>query len=616
MPLYSLKQWFWWMSNDDYAWQNGAVYEAKNVDLSNSKWVKLSRWRFTHSLTPLFTQSQWAPVWLLEYGSFTNRLIASRNWILKNFQWIEYNISSKTSNIFNIWAINNSNIDYWFIVWSQWKIWRWNLNSALDLWIWSWWVNIVDSWISLPLDTNWWNAFFRDKTYYLLKWPKLYITWWNGSNHNVYSIELSVPSVWSCDETFLALDRWFDIRYMSNIGDQIVIYATNGNMWKQYFWDWISATFDRHIDWYDRPILWWASINNIDYVITWTSRKRELYQVQGYQANKLFETDVYVNNTEAEKFFFDPESGGSNTIETIWDTLLLPWQWYFYKFWNNKIWLPKNITREKVFWYINLISYNDTFSDNLTICTQSSSYNWTFQYFIVNWNIRQPNDSWSSFSQNIFWQIEWLKFDAGAYSIKKGWVKCKVWYSLPTRFNSTTIIDNWINVYARVDNQYEYANFYTYEYSNGSYTTKPSIWDVYSLDWKQFTIYDITDRNNKLSNWSLQEVKNFWLILHTRCSDKRYSLAKRWQFTWVLTKVSWNGDSLIKYYDANEWYELINKIRAINSEELWKKDKTFMFSKEFYEIQFKYDLFTNDEQNTPELREFHLQYNFIQNELS
>jgi hypothetical protein len=137
----------------------------------------------------------------------------------------------------------------------------------------------------------------------------------------------------------------------------------------------------------------------------------------------------------------------------------------------------------------------------------------------------------------------------------------------------------------------------------------------YNVWWKQFTIYDITDRTNIASNWSIEEIKNQWLILHTKCNDTRYSISKQWIFTWVLTKVSWVWDSSIRYYEADEWYELINKIRAINPNDFAEKEKTFMFPKDFYEIQFKFDLFTNTSEITPEIREFYLQYNFIQNQL-
>lgn len=604
------------MSNDDYAWQSGAIYDARNVDLSSSKWVKLSR---SFNLTRpdfLFTEAQWAPTALLEWQSQTYRLIASRNWWLKNFINTEYDISAKTSSIFNMWSVRIWNADYWFILWNSGKIWRWQMDTLdLALWIWAWWVNITDTWVTLPLDISWWSSLFSSNNCpYLVKWWRLYITAWSWNNHNVFTIDVSTTT-WTADIDYLALDRWYSISYMSFIWDQIIVYATNWNQWKQYFWDWLSNEPERVIDWYDKSILWGATLNNIDYVITWTFRKRELYQVQWYQAQKIFETDVSVNNTGYDKFFFETTYWISNLIETIWDTLVLPWQWWIYKYWNNKIWLPKNITRDRLFWLINLVYYNDKNSSNLIVCTQTSSYNWTFWYYIASPSLSPPNDNTNIFPTNTFWIIEWLKFDWWNYAINKEWVKLKVWYALDKKYNYDWKVGSGINIYARVDDWYEYANFYTYVYDNWSYTTKPAIWDVYTVDSQNFTVYDITDRNNTLPNWSNEELKDLWLILHCKCSNPRYSLVKSWNLSWVLTKVSWVWDSSLRFYSADEWYQLVWKIRALDENDFNRKEKTIMMTKKFNQIQFKFDLFTNDWEITPILYDFYLQYNIIQNDI-
>lgn len=616
MPLYSITKWFWWMSNDPYAWPSGAVYDAKNVDLSESKGVKLSRSFNLSRPQLLFTSAQWFPVALIEWNQQTNQLIASRNGWLKNWVQTEINIQSKTFSIFNMWVIDRWNLQYGFILWSNGKIWRWQINNNdLSLWIWNDWVNIVDSWITLPLDLNWWNSFFdSSKCPYLIQWNFLYITAWNWSNHNVHIIDISDNSAWVVLD-FIALDRGYKVSYMSNIWDQIIIYATNWDHWKQYFWDGQSESYERHIDWYDRPILWWATINNVDYVITWTWRKRELYQVQWYQAQKLFETDVYVSNQSWDKFYFDLSYWISNLIETIWDTLILPAQEYIYKFGNNKIGLPKNITRDRIWGFPNILYYNDKNSDVLTICSQSSSFSWTFWYYISRQNIRQPNDNSSSFTENNFWIIEWLKFDWWNYALKKEGVKFKIWYSLDLVYNSSTTRDMGINIYARIDDWYEYVNFYTYVYNNSNYTTKPEIWAVYRVDNQDFEIYDITDRNDRLSNWDLQEIKNLWLILHCRCTNKRYSIIKQWSLSWTLVKQSWIWDSSVRYYYTDEWYELVGKIRALNNEDFESKQKMEMLKKTFHQIQFKFDLFTNSSTITPVLQDFYLQYNIIENDI-
>lgn len=622
MPLYTINKFFWWMSNDDYAWSAGMVFDAKNVDLSSSKWVKLSRSQWFDSPNLLFTQAQWRPIALLEWQSFTNRLIASRNAILKNFINNEFDISDKLWSIANMTSYSIWNNEYGLIFWNLWntaKLYFWQMNtSALDLWIWTNWANLVDSLISLPNDVNGDSSTFKEKCPIIIKWGSIFLPAWNWPAHNVYKINIlttSFPPTFTASLDFLALDRWYDVRYLTSIWDQIIVYTSNWDHWKQYFWNGIDNAPERVIDWYDRPILWGATINNIDYVLTWTFRKRELYQVQWYQAQKLFETDVAVKNQWEAKFFFDTENWWSNLIETIWDTLVLPAQTYFYKFWNNKIGLPKNLSRVRLWGFTNLIHYNDKNSDRLIICSQTSGYNWTFGYYIADSNIWEPSQTANTYSTRFIWKIEWLKYDWGSYWIKKAWVKCKVWYDLPLRLWTDSIWDNWINVYAKIDDWVEYFNFYTYVYNNWNYTTKPEIWDIYRVNNQDFEIYDITDKNRLETNWDLIEEKNQWLILHTKCLNKIYSATQAWINEWILVKQSWVWDNEIRFFELDEWYELIKKIRAINEEDRNTKEKTFMFNKHFHQIQFKFDLFTTQRSLTPVLYDSYFQYNIIKNDL-
>ena len=613
MPLYNINKWFGWMSNDDYAWSNWAVYEAINVDISTSKWVKLSRSYELTDPSELFTSAQWKPMSMFyKYWTSAISLVISDLWIIKYWLWIwtTVDISAKVSSVSNMWIINDWNVNYWFILWklsTTWYIYKWTLSDSADFGIWAAWVNIVDSWVSLPDDLNGSSSYFVEKSPYLVLNGTLYVVWWNDKWHNVFPIDITSSTRVELVD-FLSLERGYEVTYMTNIWDQIIVYTSNWTHWKQYFWNGIGSSPDRVIDWYDRPILWWATLNNIDYVITWKWNRRELYQVQWYQANKIHQTDINVTNTEASKFYFT-SSWWSNVIETIWDTLVLPASWYIYKYWNNTLWLPKNITRDKVIWTVNLITSN---WENLIVCSQSSSFTWTFAYYRAITSLKSPDDSTAIYPTNTIWTIEWLKFDWDIYSIKKQSVKCKVWYDLPIAYDTTTTYWNWINIYARINNWYEYYNFYTYVYNNWSYTTKPSIGDVYTFWWKSFTVYAITYRANKLSDGTLSEVKDLWLILHTKCSDTRYNKILT---SWELTKSSWDWDSSIRFNRADVWYELIETINSIDTEDLNTKEKTFMFSKDFHEIQFKFDLYTNNNEITPTLRDFYLQYNFIQNQI-
>jgi hypothetical protein len=612
MPLYSITKWFGGISWDKYAWPAGWVYNAVNVNVSWSKWVILSSDYWLTNLTDIFTTSEWKPIAVIDSYSSVNRLIATRNWRLRSFIGTNYDISAKLSQVSNMWIIDRPNSKIWFIYWWG-KIYRWTLSNNLDLWIWTAWANIVDSTIVLPLDTNGGSSSFYEKSPFLVRGNFLYVVWWNGHSHNIFTIDVSIDP-WAVLSSYLTIDRWYDIVYMSNIWDQIIIYASNGSIWKQYFWDGQSETYDYSIDWYDRPILAWASINNIDYVVTWTTTKRELYQVQWYNAIKISQSEL-TSNTEFENFYFDPTSGWANIIETISDTLILPAQWHIYKYWNNKIGLQKHFTKHKTYWNICALYYNDSLSTNLLVFTQSTSFSWSFQYLLFSNNIRNQNDNTAVFPIYAVWTIEWLKFDWGAYAIKKEWVKCKIWYKLENRPGISGRVWWWINVYARVNDEYKYVNFYVYQYNNANYTTKPSIWSTYTTNGKTFTVYDITDKIELDSGGNQSELKGQWLILHCTCSDERYSIVRRWEMSWTLTKATWDGDATFRYYMADEWYELIQKIRNIDNIDFNSREKMFMFKKNFHEVQFKFDIFTTDWQITPTLYDFHMQYNFIQNNI-
>jgi hypothetical protein len=196
------------------------------------------------------------------------------------------------------------------------------------------------------------------------------------------------------------------------------------------------------------------------------------------------------------------------------------------------------------------------------------------------------------------WIVEVLKFDWQAFGIKKQAVKCRIWYNLP--FSSTN--KTFINIYSKTQEEW-FANFYI----PYTYTTAPAIWDTYTQSWITFTIYDIT-KKVLLDN---TEVKDM-IVLHCTYTGN-ISLNSSFQ-KWTLTRATWSWDTTFKYNDVDFWYKLIYKIDYANENDReWIQD--FIYPEDFKEIQFKFDLFTTSWLLTPEIREFYLQYNFIQNQL-
>lgn len=597
MPLYVWNSSYGWLSNDKYVWAAWTFENGYNVDVSDSRWVKLAR--HNESVNTLFTNLQWKPMWLIEWSSRTNRIIASKNWILKTFT------SSEDFNktIYNISKITDRLNNYWLIFSSSGEIYKWTIDeNSLDLWVWTNWVNITLE-TTLPLDTNWWSNYFDEKSLVFQKGNTIYVTAWNGWLHNIHELTLVNWSL--VYEQFVTINLGYDIRYMTNIWNQIIIYASDWTNGKQYFWNWVSDTFDRVIDWYDKPILWWVTLNNIDYVIVGTWKRREMYVVSGYQPQKMYWTDINVQNRTKEKFFFDTEQWSADIFETIWETIIIPGEDCFYKYWDNKIGLPKNIVRNELFWLVNFIYYNDANWSYLTFWTQTSNYTWNFEYLLTEIFLWQPTPNSTIYPTERVWTLEWLKYIWDSFSQEKSAVKVRVWYKLPKTDTQNTSL----NIYARTGDKY-YANFYTYEYNWGSYTTAPSVWDIYSFDWVNWEVYDITIKKD--NSWTAN--KALWLIIHCKTTAE-YEWDKEWVFRWTLTKVSWAGQASFLFSRSDFGYKLLKKITDTTkySDTFNLKDK--MPSVKFNEINFKVDLITTDPTITPVFYDLILLHDIIENEI-
>lgn len=607
--LYKINKFNGWMSNDDYIWIAWAVVDAKNVDLSSSKWITLSRnYWFTNSPTLLNTRANWKIVAMLEGNAFTNRLVLTNDVRLTNYSLTEVQYTW-TWAAYNMWSItDNTWAREWFILWANWEVHTWSINeSDSSLWIWASAVNITQM-LQLPTVDSL-QPFFHQKAPFLVKQQFLYVTAWNNVSNQVFTIDTSTAP-WTVQPDVLKIDAGYTITYMSNIWDQIIIYASNGTNGKQYYWDWITANYDRYIQWYDRAVLGWVGLNNIDYVVSWTSRKRQFYSINGYQPNRLFGTDVYVKNKEQEKFFIETEIGYSNIFETIEETILMPWVNWLYKYWNNNIWFTKWVTRDYIPGDITMLYYNDVNSDRIIIWINTTKISWSNGNYLLENNIRQPDSNTSLYSWNITWIVKTLKFDGWMYGVKKDAIKARVGYKLV----NTTTNWSWINIYARVNNGLKYANFYTVATNFWSYTTAPAVWDTYTNDGQTWTIYDITDKR-QIDN---TELKNKWLILHCTTTDLLYDGDSEGNYTWTLTKATWWGDSTFVFYMADYWFKLVKKINYNNVLDRVNKT-TFMLwdleEKFFNEIQIKFDLFTLTNISSPTIYDFWLLYNVVEEDL-
>lgn len=596
--LYTVNKFYGWISNNKYIGIPWWVANARNVDISSPRWAILSRSNsLSTTWTEIFTAAQWKPVAMIYGNSATSQLYAAETWYLSEYDWTIYNITAKITDVRNMWEIVYETNSYWFILWEN-KILQWQLNKwATDLWVWASAVNVVDSWVSLPNDLWGWTSSFQENCPYIIRNWILYVvagkTYWQ----NIFTIDVSTTT-WSALTIELNLDRWYNVTYMSQIWDQIIIYANNWKHWRQYFWDWTSSTAWRVIDWYDKPILWWVTLNNIDYLVVWTDKKRWFYFANWYQPQKIFETDVNVANEEAENFFF--KLFWNNVMETIWDTIILPWVNSIYKYGNETAWLPKWITRDYVPWDIYLMSYEDSISNRLIVFYKDSDWD----YRRIRQLIQSPDDSTWIYPLETNWIIETLSFDNWLYWQEKDAVKIRIWYELAPEN------ENGINVYTKTNNRFKYANFYISTHTS----TVPTVWSVYQVDSINYTVYDVTEK--ELLNWT--DVLK-WMILHCTASDETYSLVENNRLSSTLTKQSWDWDATLVYHWADEWYELVKKIWYSDTT-MRKWSETFLCSTNmddtrFNSIQLKFDLFSTLETITPKIYDSSLLFDIIENEL-
>jgi hypothetical protein len=595
--IYSIDNFFWWISNDDYAGTSWTCYDVINCDIASSKWVQLSRNEWLNKSWTLIN-ARWDNgkiIWVVLWN-FPNKLLLSRDWRLYNYSLNEYDITwIKWGTYYNLTVITTNTGTYWVILaWNS--ILRWDFDWwDSKLWIWAAGINIT---VHLSLAS--WS--FSTNSRFLVKWANIFISSWNS----IYSIKTSL-STWLEDSVAFTINTGYDITYISNIGDQIIVYSNNGTSWKQSYWDWVNTLASWFIDWYDKPIIWGATLNNVDYLVVWTNFKRALYMWNGYNSPPLYETDIYSTTYKKSKFFFSPV--WPNSIETIGNIIIIPWIWQIYKQWIKKIWLPTSITRDFILWSINnrtsdisCIIYQDSFTASLFLYYQAN-YSWTLSNYELN-NFLWKTTSSTPYSDNFPWIVKWLIFDWGNYSAKKTCIKYRLGYKLPTKWTGSSTA---INFYVRINNWLWYANFYVnWSTLVNSYTTAPTVWATYTLDWVTYTVYDVTKKI-----WlDATEYKSQWLIIH--CT---YTVEYNWDISsntdiWTLTKASWTWDSTFKFTYSDYWFKLIEKFDWNNS--VYRNNKwSSMLKLDFHTLQVKFDLLTNDTTITPELFDFKLLYNII-----
>ena len=422
--------------------------------------------------------------------------------------------------------------------------------------------------------TSWWELFFNSFCPFIVIQNQLYI----GNGSKIILVNTSLAN-WDISNA-IQIDYDFIIKWLTQIGDQVFIYATDWQNSKQYLWNWASEYVTTSITWKDKNINNVANFWNKDLVITKSlkSNKTTIRQVNWYGHSKLF-TNSENNNISKERIFFS--SDFTNAIETIEDKLLIPSNNGIYTYWEHTSWLWHWLTKEYRFygwniwevwgqWIITAMSYNEgnwsrLFYSLYWINEEWEEWIYEFVVQIKNWYISNENITsylWFLETHNLYWE---------AFSNIKIFQKIIIWAKLET--------NTFINVYIKNEfSTIKYVNIYC---KNNWVFNK---WSIYKSWDNTFIIYEITKVWNEC-------------ILHATYNwDDNY-------LGWNFIKQNWEGEDSFFSKNIKYWFKYIWKI--ISTTDL---RHIILNSESFNQISLWLELISTNLNNTPYLYNYILYY--------
>jgi len=564
--------WYWWITNDKYiaTWQ-WQVEDITCLDYSNSKYLKC--WSWFLPTTNYEEVSNYRFIQIL-FNKISYKSYFREDWNIKySYDNTETNL---WYNIYNVWVAKNK----WFIItWNSINTWNYD-EYDFYLWIKSWVTANVIIWLNTDYK---FNPFIVDDTY-------LYI--W--SRYSVYVININT---WTLDKT-LKITYWWQIRWISQVWDNINIYANYWSNSTQFIWNWdIGSSWSYSIDWRDKQILNIATINNIDYIICsdW------LYRANWYQTELLY-----------KKPFF---SYYTNCIETYQNKIYILWLWWIYSYDIWKPWFPWNLKKEIIIWDFSVNSISCMSWAPLYFNISTNNYEQDLYIAYNNYNRAKQTKNYILYYSNTNIYYRWCGWSVVLNPIpsvfwnKKSWKKVRLGYKLCTEWWDTQIIKyNNVETYYRFNHSIAILEkkdnmiFSLYIYS----WVKPEVWDVY---------WDATVLDNSYL-FSFGWWWHWWLVLNY---NTEYYNFNNFKFNMhYLTKTSWVWDSTVYYCKGHRWKVIKNITDNTKNKEI------FMYTGDFEELQFiiditQWSLTTNGnywtEQVLTKVYDFAFAYDEIENDL-
>jgi len=517
--------------NSLWIYDNIASWIVTTSDFSSATWWTVwtwwaiswglathTAWWWTNSLSTTTSTTNWV-TYRIEVRC---RTITADSCQLKIWWVSQYTFSSTDSNktvIFNYTALADNEV----LEFVPFNNFAWSFDEV--------------NWITYNITSQAYN--FNQYAPYNIYSDFIYV--WNGSK--ITQIDTS-PSTWVISDVF-TIDNWYTIKGITRISDQFLIYATDWNNTRQYMWDWQSTTADRIITWIDKPLLNVANWANIDYVITgWTANGRtQLHQVNWYQLNLITQSPIN-RDFARERIFLYPSY--TNAIETLWNTLIIPWIWCIYSYWQHTPWMPYSLVKDTDFnynystwisissWYVTAMSYQE-WSPTLRYSYVWKEANWT-AYIMEDYIQLNSTDK-------DYLSIGWLEINPvvwDTYSNIKSYEKFTLGYKMTWSWCI------WV---------YKKSDWYVVLMTNKDFTTVPTTGATYTWWGYTFTVISVQQDNNYTD-------KRIIYCSYTWSGNKDLELD--------LTKWSWTWDTTF-YVRRIKWdWQLIKTTTSITDTKFWE----------------------------------------------
>lgn len=395
----------WWFANDRNAWQEGAFWNISWIEYrKNVAYLELAKW-----VTSVYdvASSNWIPVALTLWWniglSWRDVVTITNTGKVIDFSWVQSTTPSWDAvNAFEYGGRN-------FILWQN-RLYR------------------LASWSLASYDA--WFFTFTVSTQYR---PVLNFFWdlliWNGTSvARVNETSLS-PFPWSSTAATEytawvsnACIGWLDgtVYAITQVGTNVFVWCNNGSNTNLYIWDWASDNPSQAIRYTDKPVTNVALLWNMHY---WWSKKQD-YSIrtvnigESYQPQIYIKTDYPVNPLSTNVFddrnrlvvHVDNETY-LNAIETLNDTVYLPWIGCIYSFWQYFPWVGSySMGREIIF---NGLYVNAMVSGWRT--TWGRDFSWMLAF--VHKQITGSNYTVAVYNSWQYWENPWVSYRSAVRTI-------------------------------------------------------------------------------------------------------------------------------------------------------------------------------------------------------